>query len=85
MSTICCSMGSTRSRRARRSVLRRLATEFTFKACADKYIAVHRRGWRNLKHAAQWEATLKTHAEVVIGGVSVRDVDTNLVMKVLES
>jgi integrase len=60
------------------------AKAVTFKECAATYIASHRAGWRNPKHAAQWEATLKTYAEPVIGGLSVQAVDTALVLKVLE-
>jgi hypothetical protein len=30
----------------------------TFAACAEHYIASHKAGWRNDKHAAQWPATL---------------------------
>ena len=44
----------------------------------------HRAGWRNPKHAAQWEATLATYAEPVIGKLSVQAIDTALVLKVLE-
>ncbi len=44
----------------------------------------HRAGWRNAKHAAQWEATLATYAEPVIGELSVQAIDTALVLKVLE-
>jgi len=29
---------------------------------ADKFIAAHEGGWRNRKHAQQWEATLRKHA-----------------------
>src|SRR5262249_25687731 len=32
------------------------ARSITFKHCAEQYIAGHRAGWRNAKHAAQWEA-----------------------------
>jgi Arm DNA-binding domain len=42
------------------------ARTVTFAQCAATYIASHRAGWRNAKHAAQWEATLKTYAEPVI-------------------
>jgi integrase len=48
------------------------------------YIAGYRAGWRNPKHASQWQATLATYAEPVIGGLSVQAVDTALVLKVLE-
>ena len=39
---------------------------------------------RERKHAAQWEATLATYAEPIIGALPVQAVDTALVMKVLE-
>src|SRR6516164_4504185 len=61
------------------------AKAITFKECAARYIASHRAGWRNPKHAAQWQATLATHAEPVIGGLSAQAVDTALVIKVLEA
>lgn len=56
----------------------------TFKQCAESYIKAHRVGWRNGKHAAQWEATLATYAEPIIGKLSVQAIDTSLVLKVLE-
>jgi integrase len=60
------------------------AKAITFKQCAATYIKAHRAGWRNSKHAAQWEATLNTYAEPIIGSLPVQDVDTSLVMRVLE-
>src|SRR5262245_54725623 len=60
------------------------AKTITFKECAARYIASHRAGWRNPKHAAQWEATLATYAEPVMGGLSVQAIDTALMLKVLE-
>jgi len=60
------------------------AKAVTFKECAAMYIASYRAGWRNPKHASQWEATLATYAEPVVGGLSVQAVDTALVLKVLE-
>jgi integrase len=56
----------------------------TFKECAESYIAAHRPGWRNAKHADQWEATLGTYAAPVIGALPVQAIDTALVLKVLE-
>ena len=38
------------------------AKAMTFKQCAESYIASHRAGWKNKKHAAQWTATLATYA-----------------------
>jgi integrase len=60
------------------------AKAVTFKECAESYIKAHRAGWRNGKHAGQWEATLATYAEPVIGKLSVQAIDTALVLKVLE-
>ena len=56
----------------------------TFKECATAYIAAHREGWRNEKHAAQWTATLDAYAYPKIGKLPVRDVDAGAVLKVLE-
>jgi integrase len=60
------------------------AKALTFKECAEKYTGAHRAGWRNAKHAAQWEATLKTYADPIIGRLPVQAIDTPAVMKVLE-
>jgi len=60
------------------------AKAITFKQAAAEYVSSHRAGWRNAKHAGQWEATLATYAEPIIGGLAVQAIDTGLVMKVLE-
>lgn len=59
------------------------ATTMTFDQCAAAYIAAHRSGWKNAKHAGQWENTLKTYASPIMGGLPVALVDTDLVVKVL--
>ena len=73
---------------ARKAERARIALEtakaLPFKECAEKYIAAHKAGWRNEKHASQWDATLQTYAEPVIGKLPVQSIDTSLVMKVLE-
>ena len=56
----------------------------TFDACRDAYIAAHRAGWRNMKHAAQWPNTLATYVSPVFGKVAVRDIDYGLIMQALE-
>lgn len=56
----------------------------TFKECAQAYIASQRDGWRNDKHAAQWDSTLKAYAYPIIGDLPVAAIDTALVMQVLE-
>jgi integrase len=60
------------------------AKAVTFSECAAAYIKAHRAGWRSAKHAAQWQATLATYADPIIGTLSVQAIDTALVMKVLE-
>jgi hypothetical protein len=73
------------ARRAERARQRLDAAKaITFKQCAEAYLAAHRAGWRNKKHAAQWSATLSAYAYPVIGTLSVQTIDTGLVLKVLE-
>lgn len=60
------------------------AKALTFKECAGSYIEAHKAGWKNAKHADQWEATLKTYAYPVIGHLPVQAIETAHVMKVLE-
>ena len=56
----------------------------TFGQCADQYIAAHRAGWKNPKHAAQWQSTIATYVKPIIGALPVAAIDTAAVMKVLE-
>ncbi len=60
------------------------AKSMTFEACAAAYIASHKDGWRNAKHAAQWTAALAAYAYPVLGKLPVRDIETAHVMRVLE-
>jgi len=60
------------------------STVMTFDEAARKYIESHRNGWRNAKHAAQWEATLRTYASPVIGALDVADVELRHVLGILE-
>ncbi|MDO9094002.1 MAG: integrase arm-type DNA-binding domain-containing protein [Rubrivivax sp.] len=61
-----------------------VAEALTFKDCAEKYIKAHRAGWKNAKHAQQWENTLAQHAYPVLGDVLVRDVKLPQVLAVIE-
>ncbi|MDH3670565.1 MAG: integrase arm-type DNA-binding domain-containing protein [Gammaproteobacteria bacterium] len=60
------------------------ARQITFGECAHKYIGAHRAGWRNAKHIYQWTYTIDTYCGPIIGALPVADVDTGLVLKVLE-
>jgi integrase len=56
----------------------------TFKVAAEAFIEANKPGWRNPKHGDQWTNTLTEYAFPVLGPLPVQDVDTNLVLKVLE-
>lgn len=56
----------------------------SFDDCATSYIAAHRAGWRNVKHATQWTNTINTYCSPVFGKLPVRLVDVGLVMEVIE-
>lgn len=60
------------------------ARSITFSQCAAAYVKAHRTGWKNAKHASQWENTIDTYCKPVIGALPVQSVDTGLIMKVLE-
>ncbi|MBN3726090.1 tyrosine-type recombinase/integrase [Burkholderia sp. Ac-20379] len=56
----------------------------TFKQAAQVYIADREPTWRNAKHAKQWTAILETYVYPIIGHLDVRDVNTELVVRVLQ-
>jgi integrase len=60
------------------------ARAMTFRQCGEAYIAAHRAGWKNDKHAAQWPSTLQTYVYPIFGALPVQTVDVGLVMKALE-
>lgn len=59
-------------------------SEKTFEQAATAYIEAHGDTWKNAKHRAQWETTLKTYAYPIMGKLQVRDVGQEQVLKVLE-
>lgn len=60
------------------------ASIITFNTAAAEYIASHRAGWKNEKHAEQWASTLHTYAAPVFGDLPVDQIDTSLIMRVLQ-
>jgi hypothetical protein len=69
-------------RRAERAEQRLAAAKgISFRECADAYIAAHRAGWRNEKHAAQWPTTLAAYVYPAFGDLAVQAIDTGLVMR----
>ncbi len=71
-------------RRAKKAVEAKAAKKITFEACAIEYIETHKIKWKNAKHGAQWESTLRTYAFPVFGQLPVDEIDTQLVLKVLK-
>lgn len=62
----------------------RKKVNWTFKKTAEAYIAAHRAGWKNAKHAAQWESTLKTYAYPHFGEKHVAEVGRGDVLAAVE-
>ncbi|MFT6465928.1 tyrosine-type recombinase/integrase [Halopseudomonas sp.] len=60
------------------------AERVTFAVAAADYIAAHRAGWKNAKHAMQWENTIQTYALPHIGKMPPSDIATAHVLKVLK-
>ena len=61
-----------------------VAAALTFDQCAASYISAHEAGWKNAKHAQQWNNTLAQHASQVMGSLLVRDVALPHVLAVLD-
>jgi integrase len=59
------------------------ATVITFKEAAETYIAQHRAGWKNVVHAKQWPSTLESYVYPTLGRMSMADIETAHVMRVL--
>ena len=60
------------------------AKQITFDSVAADYISAHRPGWKNAKHAQQWENTLATYASPFIGRLSPGEITTEHMLKVLQ-
>ncbi|MEX3972211.1 tyrosine-type recombinase/integrase [Paraburkholderia caribensis] len=56
----------------------------TFKQAAADFIEAHKAGWKNRKHAQQWENTLSTYAYPVIGTKDVSEIDTAMIVRILQ-
>ncbi|MWA31165.1 tyrosine-type recombinase/integrase [Burkholderia pseudomallei] len=55
-----------------------------FSVAAVDYIERQKPNWKNAKHAQQWLNTLTTYVFPTIGDVHVRDVDTPMMVKILQ-
>jgi hypothetical protein len=56
----------------------------TFAQCATRYIEDHKPGWKNEKHIEQWESTIRTYANPVLGRMAVDRITVDHVLKVLK-
>ena len=71
----------------KQDALNRRLTEMqaiTFREAAFQCIATKRPEWGNIKHANQWDATLRMYAYPVIGDLPVAAVNAQLILKVLQ-
>ena len=60
------------------------ANSMTFAECASAYIEAHRSGWKNAKHVQQWESTINSYVNPVMGILPVSQIDTTLVLQAIE-
>lgn len=72
------------ARRARARLVLEVHTGMTFGEAAKRFITSHEKGWKNAKHAQQWQRSLDMYATPVLGKVPVRDISLAMVLKVLE-
>lgn len=59
------------------------AGAITFKKVSLEYIEANRAGWKNVKHVRQWENSLATYAYPVMGDTPVGEIDTTMVLEVV--
>ena len=72
-------------RKAKRAALELETTRsLTFEQAAQQYFNQHSEKWKNEKHRAQFLSTLQAYAFPIIGRLSVSDIDTGLVLQVIE-
>ena len=69
--------------RIRRRAQEQRVRAITFDDAAKRAIAAKAPGWKNIKHKAQWEATLATYASPVIGKMDVAAIEMRHVERVL--
>jgi integrase len=60
------------------------AKALTFAEATRQYFDQHERKWKNAKHRLQFLSSLEQYAFPTIGKLSVADIDTGLVLKVIE-
>jgi hypothetical protein len=69
--------------KARRDAKTAGSSALTFDETAALYIQGQEAGWSEI-HARQWRSSLRDHVTPIIGSLSVAEIDTGAVMRVLE-
>jgi integrase len=60
-----------------------VAQEIDFQTFAKEVIQLKSSSWSNKKHAAQWSSTIETYANPVIGKLTLNDITTDHIIKIL--
>src|SRR5690625_266109 len=69
---------------ARQALIDAQARSITFDDAAKQFLAGNRYEFRNPKHAAQWESTLRTYASPVIGDLAVDTIELPHILQILK-
>lgn len=69
---------------ARTALIAAQASRITFDQAAARFLSSKRHEFKNAKHAAQWESTLKTYASPIIGRLPVSEVELPHIVEILE-
>jgi len=71
-------------RQRKQALIKKTSKSITFKEFALSYVERRQHEWTNTKHKEQWIYTLKNFAFPVIGEMSLDEIDTDQVRKILE-
>ena len=70
-------------KRERQAAILEQAKSISFELAATECIEAKRAEWSNKKHAAQWTSTLETYAYPIVGSLSINEIETNHVLRIL--
>jgi integrase len=68
---------------AKSALIASMASNKTFRECAEAYMDAHAASYTNDKHRKQWSSTLTTYAYPIIGDMLVSDVSMRNILDVL--
>jgi integrase len=71
------------ARRERLAAKAKLVKAKTFKECAERFYAIHQKGWKNEVYRKQWMSNMERYVYPHIGALNVGDVDHAHVEQVL--